>query len=89
MAILGGLKTVNTLLSRGIAIDLECILCHNCNETTNHLFFECNYYFSIIVNLLSCMRWHLLRSNIFQVFDSLCELQTSMKNGSHLYKLII
>ncbi|KAL0913267.1 hypothetical protein M5K25_016714 [Dendrobium thyrsiflorum] len=84
MAFSGGLKTVEVLLLRNINIvDLLCPLCHDFNETTNHLFFECLYSFNVLTRLMPTFRNFLLHPNIYQAFEHVSALETAsnVKNG--------
>ncbi|KAI0492375.1 hypothetical protein KFK09_026646 [Dendrobium nobile] len=48
MANKGGLKTADALRLRHIFVPSICRLCHISDESVSHLFFECNYSFSIL-----------------------------------------
>ncbi|KAL0922303.1 hypothetical protein M5K25_006276 [Dendrobium thyrsiflorum] len=61
MAMLGKLKTADVLLSRAIPAP----------ESHKHLFFECDYNFNVLTELLPELGAFLLRPNIFQAFELL------------------
>ncbi|KAL0913826.1 hypothetical protein M5K25_017316 [Dendrobium thyrsiflorum] len=67
MAVASGLKTVDALFKRNIPIDARCFLCHSCNETIGHLFFECPFSFSIISELIPGSSSLLLRPTLTQI----------------------
>ncbi|PKU71506.1 hypothetical protein MA16_Dca004348 [Dendrobium catenatum] len=69
MAIKGGLKTADSLFARGIEVNKNCALCHCYDETSSHLFFECDYSFAILSILMRNLGFLLLRPNILQIFE--------------------
>ncbi|PKU69027.1 hypothetical protein MA16_Dca002295 [Dendrobium catenatum] len=69
MAAIGKLKTVDNLISRGIAVPLSCSLCQNFPENHNHLFFGCLFSFSILTRLLPELNCFLLRPTLLQILD--------------------
>ncbi|PKU59193.1 Putative ribonuclease H protein [Dendrobium catenatum] len=69
MALVGGLKTVDALITRNINVPGTCSLCHYHNETVSHLFFECSYTFTILTALFPGMKHFLFRPTIMQVFE--------------------
>ncbi|PKU73771.1 hypothetical protein MA16_Dca020770 [Dendrobium catenatum] len=69
MAILGKLKTTDNLQSRGIAAPQACSLCHGNPENHSHLFFGCDFSFTILTRLLPDLKCFLLRPTIAQIFD--------------------
>ncbi|KAL0924368.1 hypothetical protein M5K25_005187 [Dendrobium thyrsiflorum] len=75
MAILGKLKTADILSTRGINIPAACPFCLEANETHNHLFFECDFSYSIIRTLLPRLEFFLMRPNILQLFDYVAGFQ--------------
>ncbi|KAL0916751.1 hypothetical protein M5K25_014286 [Dendrobium thyrsiflorum] len=75
MAILGKLKTADILSTRGINIPAACPFCLEANETHNHLFFECDFSYSIIRTLLPWLEFFLMRPNILQLFDYVAGFQ--------------
>ncbi|PKU85442.1 hypothetical protein MA16_Dca003181 [Dendrobium catenatum] len=86
MAIMGGLKTADTLAARGISVNSSCALCHSHAETVSHLFFECDFSFSILSNLMKNLGFLLLRPNILQIFEYIEDTKHRDKN---FYFLII
>lgn len=43
LVVKGRLKTKSLLVSRGMNVDLTCVLCGFAVESCSHLFFECSY----------------------------------------------
>ncbi|PKU71829.1 hypothetical protein MA16_Dca008358 [Dendrobium catenatum] len=86
MAISGGLKTADSLLAKGIIVDPNCALCHCYAESVSHLFFECDYSFSIISKLMSNLGYLLFRPNVLQIFEYIKD--THDKNKEFYYLLI-
>ncbi|PKU81270.1 hypothetical protein MA16_Dca015299 [Dendrobium catenatum] len=80
MAIKGGLKMADSLTMRGIQVDKICALCHCFDETTTHLFFECDYSFSILSILMRNLGFLLLRPNILQIFEYIEDTHHMDKN---------
>ncbi|PKU60598.1 hypothetical protein MA16_Dca028108 [Dendrobium catenatum] len=77
-----GLKTASNLATRGISVCPSCIFCKSNLETHNHLFFECDFSFNILLRFFSRMQSMLLRSNLWQVFNYIedQEVTNNMKN---------
>ncbi|KAL0909837.1 hypothetical protein M5K25_020737 [Dendrobium thyrsiflorum] len=70
LAFNGGLKTVDALARRNISVsDPVCPLCRSDQETLNHIFFECNYSFSVIIRFLPSFQSFYLRPSLFQAFQ--------------------
>lgn len=69
MAFLGKLKTADNLSKRGIIIQATCPFCLVANETHNHLFFECDFSYSVIMTLFPWLEFFLMRPNMLQFFD--------------------
>ncbi|KAL0904023.1 hypothetical protein M5K25_026093 [Dendrobium thyrsiflorum] len=69
LSVVGGLKTADALISRNIPVNPECILCSSALENTSHLFFECNYSFSILTKLIPFAHTFFLRPNILQLLE--------------------
>ncbi|KAI0496707.1 hypothetical protein KFK09_023031 [Dendrobium nobile] len=86
MALSGGLKTADSLLARNISVDPICALCHSHAESINHLFFECDYSFTILSKLISNLGFLLLRPSVLQIFEYIKE--TRDKNKDFYYLLI-
>ncbi|KAL0914051.1 hypothetical protein M5K25_017550 [Dendrobium thyrsiflorum] len=76
LAFNGGLKTVDALARRSIAVaDPVCPLCRSDQETLNHIFFDCNYSFSVITRFLPSFHSFYLRPSLFQAFQHVGSLQ--------------
>ncbi|KAL0907108.1 hypothetical protein M5K25_025651 [Dendrobium thyrsiflorum] len=84
MAVLGKLKTADVLLSRAIPVNLECSFCMQAPESHKHLFFECEYSYNVLTDLLPELGAFLLRPNIFQAFEFLDNTIFSDKNFGFL-----
>ncbi|XP_020699622.1 uncharacterized protein LOC110111904 [Dendrobium catenatum] len=69
MAVLGKLKTVDQLRLRGIDIPAVCYFCDSGNECHSHLFFGCDYSFTVICTLLPELGAFLMRPNLMQTYD--------------------
>ena len=52
MAILNKLLTKGRLAAWGMEVELECVLCHHELESRNHLFFGCNFSYSMCQHIL-------------------------------------
>ncbi|PKU64706.1 hypothetical protein MA16_Dca017648 [Dendrobium catenatum] len=68
MAMLGKLKTADQLILRGIDAYSPCSFCGDGSESHSHLFFTCDFTFSVISSLLPPLRSFLLRPNMMQTF---------------------
>ncbi|KAL0904995.1 hypothetical protein M5K25_027164 [Dendrobium thyrsiflorum] len=84
-----GLKTADSLIRRNILVSSKCCLCHNNNETIPHLFFECEFSFSILSKLLPQFNSFLLRPNLNQVVDYLDAMQYNSREHKDLSRLIL
>ncbi|PKU68056.1 hypothetical protein MA16_Dca022965 [Dendrobium catenatum] len=71
MAILRKLKTADNLQSRGIVVPLACSFCHGYPENHSHLFFGCDFSFTILTRLLPDLNCFLLKPTIAQIFEFL------------------
>ncbi|KAI0500544.1 hypothetical protein KFK09_018758 [Dendrobium nobile] len=80
MAIIGKLKTADNLIMRGINVNAGCGFCSNHLESHSHIFFECDFSFSILTGLFPYMDTFYLRPNILQTFDFLTNLRS---HGRH------
>ncbi|XP_020680603.1 uncharacterized protein LOC110098203 [Dendrobium catenatum] len=69
LAINGGLKTADVLAARRIHINTRCYFCHNEDESTSHLFFQCPFSFSVLHALIPDVGCFLLRPTIMQLFE--------------------
>ncbi|PKU65386.1 hypothetical protein MA16_Dca023989 [Dendrobium catenatum] len=69
MAVIGKLKTADNLISRGIAVPSICSLCLSFPENHSHLFFDCEFSFTILARLLPELNCFLLRPTLLQIFD--------------------
>ncbi|KAL0917470.1 hypothetical protein M5K25_012532 [Dendrobium thyrsiflorum] len=64
---MGGLKTVDALARRNIYMtDPICPLCRCDLESLNHLLFECNYSFTVLVKLIPNFHHFYLRLSLIQ-----------------------
>ncbi|PKU80301.1 hypothetical protein MA16_Dca005832 [Dendrobium catenatum] len=68
LAILGKLKTADQLLLRGIDAFSHCSFCDGGHDSHSHMFFTCDFSFTVISSLLPQLRSFLLRPNMMQVF---------------------
>ncbi|KAL0919520.1 hypothetical protein M5K25_011618 [Dendrobium thyrsiflorum] len=68
ICLVGGLKTADALSRRNIHINPICPLCSLELESTNHLFFECQYSYTILLKLIPQASSLLLRPNVLQLF---------------------
>lgn len=80
MALLGKLKTADNLIFKGIQVNAGCNFCSGHLESHSHIFFECDYLFSILTGLFPCMNTFYLRPNIMQTFDFLSNTRSHGKN---------
>ncbi|KAI0516651.1 hypothetical protein KFK09_009328 [Dendrobium nobile] len=69
MALLGKLKMADLLISRGINVLPNCVFCSNGCENHSHMFFTCDYSYTVIISLLPCLDVFLLRPNLLQAFE--------------------
>ncbi|KAI0520019.1 hypothetical protein KFK09_007484 [Dendrobium nobile] len=73
MALIGKLKTTDNLIFRGIQVEPQCFLCSCSAESHAHLFFECDFSFNILKNILPDFNVFLLRPNLFQAFEFIAQ----------------
>ncbi|KAL0906030.1 hypothetical protein M5K25_024490 [Dendrobium thyrsiflorum] len=78
--IIGGLKTAAALSHRNIYVDPTCSLCNGSVESSSHLFFECDFSFSILVKIIPDAAVLLFRPSILQLLDWINEHDCSMKD---------
>ncbi|KAL0914337.1 hypothetical protein M5K25_014678 [Dendrobium thyrsiflorum] len=71
MALIGKLKCADLLIRRGLQVSASCSFCHTSLKSHFHLFFECDFSFSVLTALLSGLDSFLFRPNILQIFDFL------------------
>ncbi|PKU63676.1 Putative ribonuclease H protein [Dendrobium catenatum] len=71
MALLGKLKCADVLLKRGLQVNPKCSFCDTSLESHNHIFFECDYSFMVLLLVLPNFDSFLFRPNLLQVFDCL------------------
>ncbi|XP_028555324.1 uncharacterized protein LOC110094857 [Dendrobium catenatum] len=69
MALIGKLKCANTLIRIGINVTADCSFCKSHRETLQHLFFECDFSFSVLLLILPIFMEFLFRPNLFLAFD--------------------
>ncbi|PKU80192.1 hypothetical protein MA16_Dca011938 [Dendrobium catenatum] len=82
-----GLKTADVLAVRGILVPNICSFCQADMETITHLYFECTYIFDIAKRLFPWMNNLFMRSNFYQVFDSIFDQGFDIKTRNN-YLLI-
>ncbi|XP_020672051.1 uncharacterized protein LOC110092048 [Dendrobium catenatum] len=82
LALVGGLKTHDALRLRNIVVPELCSLCNNHPESVNHLFFECDYSFSVLEALIPASSGFLFRPTVLQFLQWL----DSEYLGTSLYK---
>ncbi|KAL0908009.1 hypothetical protein M5K25_022470 [Dendrobium thyrsiflorum] len=87
MCLAGGLKTAEALSLRNIFIEPLCPLCRTDRESTKHIFFECNFSYNIITQLIPQATTFYLRPNASQFLDWLDDLNVN-SDYIRLYKLI-
>ncbi|KAL0908441.1 hypothetical protein M5K25_022936 [Dendrobium thyrsiflorum] len=80
ICLVGGLKTTDALSHRNIYVDPCCSLCHGSVESSSHIFFECNFTYSILVNIIPDADVLLLRPFILQLFAWINEQEVSVKD---------
>ncbi|KAI0511222.1 hypothetical protein KFK09_011847 [Dendrobium nobile] len=69
-ALLKGLKTIDILSKWNLDVPLTFVVCSNDEENHNHIFFECDFSFSIIISsLVPCLHHFILRPIFLQVLD--------------------
>ncbi|KAI0524788.1 hypothetical protein KFK09_004174 [Dendrobium nobile] len=69
MALIGKLKTSDNLITRGIMVAGHCSFCCDHLENHSHIFFECDYTFSILTDLIPVTGMFNLRPNLMQVLN--------------------
>ncbi|XP_020672498.1 uncharacterized protein LOC110092330 [Dendrobium catenatum] len=69
MAINGKLKCADKLIYRGIPASPICDFCRGHNESHSHLFFSCDFTFTVISSLLPALKCFYFRPNLYQVYD--------------------
>ncbi|KAL0913715.1 hypothetical protein M5K25_017196 [Dendrobium thyrsiflorum] len=69
-----GLKTADILAKRNISIQPTCPLCQRDDENYAHLFFSCDYSFSVISQLLPILDSFLFRPSSMQLFEFLKDI---------------
>ncbi|PKU65630.1 hypothetical protein MA16_Dca021519 [Dendrobium catenatum] len=69
MAVIGKLKTADILNSRGMAVPITCSLCQTFPENHNHIFFGCEFSFTILTRMLPELNCFLLRPTLPQIFE--------------------
>ncbi|PKU79514.1 hypothetical protein MA16_Dca000860 [Dendrobium catenatum] len=89
LALIGGLKIVDTLLIRNIQVPGTCSLYLEHLETVFHLFFECYYSFSNLNAIVPGVQSFLFRPNILQLFDWVNGAHNGKHEVNYFYKLVI
>ncbi|PKU87667.1 hypothetical protein MA16_Dca009839 [Dendrobium catenatum] len=69
MAIKQILKMADILNIRGIPVNPNCSFCLGNSETHSHVYFECDYSFSLLIALFPVMVKFYLRPNLVQTYD--------------------
>ncbi|KAL0906878.1 hypothetical protein M5K25_025407 [Dendrobium thyrsiflorum] len=87
LALNRGLKTADILSIRHILIESSCFLCYSQPESIEHLLFECDYAYSVLINLIPLLGSFLLRPRLAQVLNFLGESPLLGKAHKHLYLL--
>ncbi|KAL0927790.1 hypothetical protein M5K25_002000 [Dendrobium thyrsiflorum] len=87
ICMVGGLKTADALSRRNIHINPICPLCRSDYESSNHLFFECQFSYNILLKLIPQASILLLRPNVLQFFVWLEDLNLNA-DILRLYKLV-
>uniref|UniRef100_A0A803PJE4 Reverse transcriptase zinc-binding domain-containing protein n=1 Tax=Cannabis sativa TaxID=3483 RepID=A0A803PJE4_CANSA len=64
LVMLNKLKTKDRLLKMGIKLQETCNLCTECNETIQHLFFECRITNQCLIEIKSWLNWNAATFNI-------------------------
>ncbi|KAL0920664.1 hypothetical protein M5K25_009817 [Dendrobium thyrsiflorum] len=59
---------------RNIVVNGVSSLCLKCQESCSHIFFECDYSFAVISELIRGLKNHILRPNIFQNFELITDM---------------
>ncbi|KAL0905983.1 hypothetical protein M5K25_024439 [Dendrobium thyrsiflorum] len=89
LALKGGLKTADVLYKRNIIIEQTCPLCFAQQETIDHILFECDYSYSVLINVIPIMGNFLLRPRLSQLLVFLGDCNFSVKGQYHLYLLTV
>ncbi|KAL0921833.1 hypothetical protein M5K25_008945 [Dendrobium thyrsiflorum] len=87
LALNRGLKTADELSRRNILINHTCPLCFNHPESVDHLFFECDYGFTILVKLMPSLGNFLFRPRLLQLLEYLgdCDFLDIGKQNLYLF----
>lgn len=75
MTLKGNLKTIDNLSIRGIPVLTGCSFCEGNLENHSHIFFYCDFSFTILSSLLHVLKKIYLRPNLLQVYDLLDNCQ--------------
>ncbi|XP_020699884.1 uncharacterized protein LOC110112129 [Dendrobium catenatum] len=89
MAFKRKLKTADNLIVRGIPVLSNCSFCGSFEENHSHLFFECDFSFSILSSLLPITANFYLRPNMLQVFDYLDNVRNFGRLEKHFCFLLM
>ncbi|XP_020681050.1 uncharacterized protein LOC110098531 [Dendrobium catenatum] len=89
LALRDGLKTADALRMRHILVPKTCSLCHTCDESTAHIFFECSFSFSILRSLIPGVEIFLLRPTILQLYDWIKVKFCANVTDLNFYKLAV
>ncbi|PKU86740.1 Putative ribonuclease H protein [Dendrobium catenatum] len=89
MALARGLKTADELFIRNIIVPTSCSLCHAYNESVTHLFFECDFTFSVLTAIIPGLKTFLYRPNIMQVFEWIKGKYRGNKRVKHFFYMTV
>ncbi|KAI0511714.1 hypothetical protein KFK09_012346 [Dendrobium nobile] len=71
MALIGKLKCADILIRKGINVIADCAFCKSHRESHHHLFFECDFTFTVLVLVLPLFQSFLLRPNLLMAVEFL------------------
>ncbi|PKU68607.1 Putative ribonuclease H protein [Dendrobium catenatum] len=89
LALVGGIKTAEALHHRNIQVPLTCSLYFSHQETVAHLFFGCQYSFSIIKALIPGANGFLMEPSLLQILGWLDDDDLRTVEEKAFFSLII
>ncbi|KAI0529034.1 hypothetical protein KFK09_001579 [Dendrobium nobile] len=89
LALINGLKTAEELIKRNIMVNSTCSLCFVHFESNGHIYFECDYAFNVLTNLIPMVGEFLLRPRLIQVLHFLGEHNHLANNQKELFLIIL